>query len=315
MEEFGKKLSETRAQLGLTIKDVSDKTKVRAHIITSLEEGNYNDIPNVYIKYFIKTYANFLKIPQEEINQIIEKISRIEKKDNVIKKENEQVNHHIIDFKTNPINIFKKKSLGKITQTNIINFVIYVALGLATVTLIYFALFTSDSNGSKASHEDIASSPDTAKVEKKDNGLISYFEKGDSLILEAKAIDTAWVRIVIDGQTSDQVLMTPGIYKRWSAKDFFLLSLGNIGAVQFSRNGKLLEPFGAKGTVIRNLKIMRDKIENSSTPWKNEDSSKIIYSKPKKKEQPKQPKMIEPSPIKSTPVSPPFKKYQQNKPH
>jgi hypothetical protein len=313
MEEFGKKLSETRAQLGLTINDVSDKTKVRSHIIASLEEGNYTDIPNVYLKYFLKTYASFLKIPQNEIDEILVKISRIEKKETILKKETEIINRPILDLKSKPINIFKRKSLGKITQTNLINFVIYFALGLASVTLIYFALFTSDSTSSKNGHEDLASKPDTAIIEKKDNGLISYFEKGDSMVLEAKAIDTAWLRIEIDGQTSDQVLMTPGLYKRWSAKDFFLLSLGNIGAVQFSRNGQLLEPFGPKGSVVRNLKIMRDKIDNSSSPWKNEDSSKIKYSRPKKKELPKQPVMIEPSPIKSTPVTAPVKKFPLNK--
>jgi hypothetical protein len=48
--------------------------------------------------------------------------------------------------------------------------------------------------------------------------------------------------------------------KRWSANEYFIITQGNIGAVQFSRNGKLLEPFGTKGTVVKNIKVTRDKV-------------------------------------------------------
>ena len=54
------------------------------------------------------------------------------------------------------------------------------------------------------------------------------------------------------------VLLKP---KPSSANEYFIITQGNVGAVQFKRNGKLLEPFGARGSVVKNIKITKDEVK------------------------------------------------------
>ena len=52
-----------RERRGLAIRDVEEATSIRALYIQSIEENKYDIIPGeVYLKGFIKTYANFLNL-------------------------------------------------------------------------------------------------------------------------------------------------------------------------------------------------------------------------------------------------------------
>lgn len=70
MQTVGEALRAERERKGLTIKDVEAATSVRALYLTAIEEGNYKIVPaEVYLKGFIRSYANFLGLnPQEMID-------------------------------------------------------------------------------------------------------------------------------------------------------------------------------------------------------------------------------------------------------
>jgi hypothetical protein len=140
---------------------------------------------------------------------------------------------------------------------------------------------------------------DSAVVISSENkDLFSNFipEKPDSIILRAKAIDTAWISIEIDGQTSEQMLMKPGMEKRWSAKEYFNITQGNTGAVEYTRNNDLLQPFGEKGTVVRNIKITMDKVLNA-TKSAQDSLRNISNSSRKSTKKKREIKRIEPAKI------------------
>ena len=127
--------------------------------------------------------------------------------------------------------------------------------------------------------------------EEKDN-LFDFYSEADSIILEAIATDSAWMKINIDGVKSEYVYFTPNYSQRWSAANYFILTLGNAGAVKFIRNGEALAPLGPVGTVVRNVKITETEVINSSRPWTPTKPKKEI-----KKEEKEIPK-IEPIQIK-----------------
>ncbi len=144
--------------------------------------------------------------------------------------------------------------------------------------------------------------PDTAVVENVNDDLEAFFSKKDSIILEAIGKDTAWMKIVIDGKKAEQVTFYPETERRWSAKDFFLLSIGNEGAIRFIRDGEALPRFGKKGTVIRNIKITRDEIKVSSSPWASDSTKKKRKRKKKVKKQDNEILFLEPSNVKPAPT-------------
>jgi len=314
MDEITLNLLEARKKLNLTVDEVSIKTKIRPHILATLEEGNFTFLPPVYIISFIKTYAAFLKIPDNEIEsaiQSIRKLTKYEKPPSVIipKSDITELERQPFSFKN-----LKKRKLPKLNQGNLVNYILYTAIGLAVITLIYIAFFMGDShNGSSFRNDNGIPKPDTALIKTNDKNLANFFEGQDSIIFSAKGLDTAWLRINIDGAESQQYLVVPKFEKSWVAKKFIILSLGNAGAVEFKRDGAVLPPFGNKGNVIRNVKITKNQVISSSNPWAaGKDSSyKATVKKPAVKKQakpPDQPRLIEPSDLQKS-----YKPFEKKK--
>ncbi len=300
MEEFATKLIHYRESLNLTIQQVSEKTKIRPHILLELENGHFTFLPPAYMNSFIRTYASFLKIPDDEIEYLIESLkstSNFKKPANYKATQSDEMNSQY-DYQNQKTPVLSKK-MGSLKNSNIINYLIYSALGLTIVVLIYITFFMDGSEKRKFSGEKESLGPDTAVIKNQGKAVEMNLNSQDSIILEAVGKDTAWIRIIIDGQKMDQLTIYPEMEKKWSAKEYFLLSIGNEGAVIFKKNGVQLPQFGTKGTIIRNIKITREKTDIPSSPWTGKsDSTYTRKSRVKKQEEKKLPmRLIDPSPI------------------
>jgi len=75
--------------------------------------------------------------------------------------------------------------------------------------------------------------------------------------LEIVATEKAWVRVIVDGQSPQDMMMQPGDSRTWSAEEQFVLTLGNAGGVDLTLNGKKLAPLGTSGQVVRNYQLPR----------------------------------------------------------
>lgn len=268
MIEFGKYLKSIREKHNISLDTVSTKTSVRKQYLILIEDGRFEDLPSIYGKSFIKTYCNYLEVPTEEYIQIIEKLDNQEK----IKSKKNTNNSN--KFQTNQSSFYtqtiknlglekylisnKKNNILKISNnTKLINFfVVFLLLFL----MIIFLFLDSNEDTQFNSEENSSLAPDTLVLGTEEKGLFSYFSSSDSLVLEAYSIDTCWVKLNIDGKENKEVLALPSMNMRWSANNYFIITQGNVGAIQFKRNGKLLEPFGARGSVVKNIKITKDEI-------------------------------------------------------
>lgn len=73
-ETLGERLAKKRAALGYDIKEAERATRIRAKYIELLEAGNYEKLPpDVYVRGFLKNYANFLKLDPEKVITIYAK--------------------------------------------------------------------------------------------------------------------------------------------------------------------------------------------------------------------------------------------------
>ncbi|MDR0899067.1 MAG: helix-turn-helix domain-containing protein [Lactobacillaceae bacterium] len=68
---IGKRLSQARESLGLSLDEVASRTRIQVKYLEALEQGNVEDLPgSFYVKAFIRQYANTVKI---DPNTIFEK--------------------------------------------------------------------------------------------------------------------------------------------------------------------------------------------------------------------------------------------------
>jgi len=68
MQSIGERLEEARKRKGLSIREAAEATKIRSDYLHKFE-GNQFDInlPEIYVRGFLRTYANFLKAPADKI--------------------------------------------------------------------------------------------------------------------------------------------------------------------------------------------------------------------------------------------------------
>ncbi len=73
-EGLGDKLAKKRVALGLTVRDVEKAIRVRADYIEDLENGTYDRLPpEVFVKGFIRSYAELLKLDPEKVYRLYQK--------------------------------------------------------------------------------------------------------------------------------------------------------------------------------------------------------------------------------------------------
>lgn len=311
MQKVGKIISEARRKQNLSIKELSERTKIRPHVIEALEADDFSIMPEVYIKSFLKTLSQVLRVDlskvqvqptSEPTTASVKPISS----DVTIKSEiNEPspeppkvrnqstVPKEVADF----AQIFKKKNIQKRDKKAIYNYVFISALVVIVGLAVYFTISALTSGGKVRTDSSFIGGADTAVIsEEKATNLFTYFEKPDSLILTAKAKDSAWIRLLIDGKQIIEILMKPGAEERWSASKYFVLDQGNSGAVQFYRNNEPLPIFGKPGTVVKNIRITMNEIVN---PLEFRDTTLTQRTQRKKPADTaeKKPKVIEQSTI------------------
>jgi hypothetical protein len=117
--------------------------------------------------------------------------------------------------------------------------------------------------------------------------LLSIFEdepSKDSIILEVTARNNTWFTINADGKKSEEVLLASGQSGRWTAVEYFILSISNNGGAIFKRNGQTLDNIGKEGTIIREMKITANEMLTSAMPYSDSDGNadqKKVVEKPK----------------------------------
>ncbi len=75
----GNILRNLREKKHLTLKDISKAIKIHPDIISALEHDNYERIKNTtYIRGYLRLYAHFLKLPDNEILELFERLKVVE---------------------------------------------------------------------------------------------------------------------------------------------------------------------------------------------------------------------------------------------
>lgn len=71
MIKAGEKLKAARNEKGLTLEEISKKTKIKEHFLEYIEKGEYAKLPSVSYAYgFVRNYAKFLELNEEELMAI-----------------------------------------------------------------------------------------------------------------------------------------------------------------------------------------------------------------------------------------------------
>lgn len=68
MQSIGERLEEARKRKGISIREAAEATKIRSDYLHKFESNQFDiKLPEIYIRGFLRNYANFLKVPSDKI--------------------------------------------------------------------------------------------------------------------------------------------------------------------------------------------------------------------------------------------------------
>ncbi len=315
MSEISKILSQARDQKGWSIEELSDRTKIRKAIIKNIEEGNFEEFQEVYLRAYIRSLAKELKLFGNE--DFIDAYNSLTNTITIKSKTEDSRTKLVIDDtsistsqpkqspKTEASSYNPESNAFKLFKTNPkinLNFVIYTVLFLLLGLLLFVTFYPLTKieeqipeQGISAAQSDKKTEEEPAKQEE-GNSLLQFFQKSDSLRLNAQVTDSVWITILIDNKDKVQAILLPNQSYSWSAMEKFIVTHGNAGSIKFWLEDKELEPFAPPGYIAKDVVITKNEVINPN--YKRIDSLRKSRKKQQKEEK-NEFRMIEPSPIRN----------------
>lgn len=260
LESFGQHLRTSREQKQLTLTAISDATRINHKFLEAIEHGKFSVLPQAYIRAFIRAYARAVDLDPEET------IRQYDEENRTIRAVAEQ---WIARSKPTPAVRVESPTVSSATP-NLLKYREVLLLGLAVVAVVAVVYFSS-TKGESVPVEGLQEVPFDAVIRETEATaavdeparpaalpLNSFLP--DTLQLEIATHDSVWMTITIDGDRKGEYLFGPNRKRTWTAKEQFLISMGNAGNATFRLNGKDLGALGKRGAVVRNVLITDDGI-------------------------------------------------------
>lgn len=255
MLDIGKELKELRIAKDLTLKEISEITKINLKYLEFLEENNFTFLPEVYVKAFLKNYIKALDGDEKKFLETLDEIlhpstSKQIEEDKLTEKPN-------FELEEAP-KIANKFLIGKTNILTIRN-IIFVISTLLVLIIITFLVFRQETKEEILSDQNTSEQMYVAsKGEKSQN--FDNIASSDSLILGINAKDSVWIQVKIDDMVTQEAYLRIGESKKFKAKSNFQLLVGNAGGIKLYLNENELPFTGVKGSV-RRLKIDKNGVE------------------------------------------------------
>lgn len=237
--KIGSILRAKREEKGINLDEVSNVLCLRKSLIQAIESGKWDFLPHeVYVRSYVKEYANFLKIYDEILPELTEKNNEIEP--------DTKTDNQVIE---KPIRRFRK-----ITFTNLPR----KALVYPSIVLILAGFYMIErmkrdhipapkvETTAGISVQSPSSPENIGTMERQASPVVS---EGKKLMITCK--ERTWVSVVIDDTEKKEFMLNAQEMIILNAKDMFDLLIGNAGGVKLILNGKDIEFTGKSGEVKR----------------------------------------------------------------
>jgi cytoskeletal protein RodZ len=233
LQTVGEILRAEREKKGISVKDVETATSIRSLYLQAIEEGNYKILPGeVYLKGFIRNYANFLGLDgQEMVNMYRQSLAP-------------DIPPVVADTDPVPPN---KRQAGSSSAVKWIAALLGVLL-LAGVAWLTMSMWDSPTPpGQPVKPVPQAQNPAPVSPQTTPAPATPATSK---IVLIAKFTGESWTLVNADGKDIYEGIPKIGESLTWTANNKITIKLGNAAAVNLTFNGQPQGKLGEDGEVI-----------------------------------------------------------------
>lgn len=238
MQTIGEILRSEREKKELSVKEIEIATSIRTVYITAIEEGNYDIIPGeVYLKGFIRNYANFLGLDGQ---QIVDLYRQSQNPTTVA----EEMNKMDAPLKEKPMK-----------KPNTTHFSKWLFIGTVAICAAIGAWWLQNSSSSsrepKIDKQMQQQSPAIPSQGIKEQVAIPPTPASiKPVVIIAKYTDQCWTSVTADNKIIYEGTPQAGETLTWEAEKNITIKAGNAGGIDIIYNGQSLGKMGTKGEVI-----------------------------------------------------------------
>ena len=258
---LGRLLKRTREERQIELDEAFRVTRIRRHALEALENERWDELPSqVFVKGFLKTYAEFLGLNKEMVLELYEGILTPEGDTSELLK---QVSPRTGRW-------WLKVILPLLALVFIASIVYLNRADISIVDKAFQYLGTQAPIGEekeaavqgKRGDQTEADKPEAfarpESVEETDLTEIATVAQEPPekpppprFFLTANVRSRTWIAIYVDDQPVKEYLFHPGDTITWTAQEGFDVLVGNAGGIDFSLNGTEIGTLGVEGKVVR----------------------------------------------------------------
>jgi cytoskeleton protein RodZ len=263
MEEIGRKLRETREQLGLTLEEAERTIRIRSSLLGALERGEFDSLPSAtQARGFLHNYAEFLGIDPEELLRQYD--------------ESKQPKHRrslVARGSSKPAGKKKTKSRTRMPSWFSTDIFVIATITLGVIIVLVwggqklFANFGSgDDTAAVASSADAISQPSAISTPSPAVSVLAeatllttddptatptlILNVLDTVNLQVTAERESWVQVLVDGEEAFRGRMRAGEQFDYLGEERVELFTGNGGGIRVIFNGQNQGLMGYIGQVV-----------------------------------------------------------------
>lgn len=221
-ENVGYLLKRTREVREIELEDIAKKTKISVRFLKAIEEERWDILPgDVFIKGFIKTYAQYLGLNPDEV---VERYSQ-----------------ERISIQKPEIKVLPKKSFK-------INY-LWIFSGLFLLVILFSFSFILLKGSKKTIKKDESETLKKERIEVKPVEKVQII-KEDLPEIELLFTRHCWLKVEVDGKNVFEGFKEASDRLEYNFKESFVLKVGDAGALQLIKNGVPQPSLGDDGQPV-----------------------------------------------------------------
>lgn len=262
LASFGEELRREREIRGISLKEISDATKISKRFLEAIERNDHKTLPApVFTRGFVREYARYLGLNAEEM---VNRYNFAAAGDDRIEKPRFE------PVAPQPVKDLPKKqspkrgippAFARIDRNIILLVLIVAALGGVSWWAIQHKRFDFDSAKTDTSAAVIVPpkpAPSPAPVVPTQSAA----PQDDRLHLTLEVTNNSWVTLEADGKTVVNDELRAGEHRTFEAQnEFRFRTIGNAAGVALTLNGIKIPALGKDGEVVKNRTYDRDSLE------------------------------------------------------
>lgn len=254
LEQFGKELQAARQGKNVSLMDISVETRISVKFLEAIEQGRFDLLPQTYIRAFLREYASFIGVENDEI---MKRYALASGETAPAPPSHPQPQQHV---PSSSLVLTPLQRQAIIAGIAVIAFVLILFLAhfskknepSAHGTEISFDKVVRETEAASAPQQ---SQPSAVPTVEPPPAVMEKPAPSDSLRLEMVTSDSVWINIAVDNRPIEDHLYGPHKHRSWSAKNQFIITMGNAGGAAFVLNGKTIGAIGKRGAVVRHYVI------------------------------------------------------------